>query len=121
MALLALDGFEGSQARMRTGDWVTVPPKEGALAVNFGKLLQRWTGGANQTPIHRVIGVGTERFSIPFFREPSVNAVISHIPGCGAPFEQDIYGDHLWEATVGFVEQRGIAHLRHPKGIGAAS
>ncbi len=106
---------------MRTGDWVTVPPKEGALAVNFGKLLQRWTGGANQTPIHRVIGVGTERFSIPFFREPSVNAVISHIPGCGAPFEQDIYGDHLWEATVGFVEQRGIAHLRHPKGIGAAS
>jgi hypothetical protein len=68
-----------------------VPPDDGCLAVNFGQVLERWTGGRIRATEHRVLsGV--------------------------APFEPFYFGDHLWETTTRFVEQRGIAHLRRPMG-----
>ncbi len=117
MTLLSQDGVEGLQAKMRNGDWITVPPRDGTLAVNFGKLLARWTGHKIRATSHRVIGHGLVRHSIPFFYEPSINAVISHIPNCGEPFSPVAYGDHLWEETTKFVEQIGVANLRKPRGL----
>jgi isopenicillin N synthase-like dioxygenase len=119
VTLLAQDGVEGLQAQMRDGSFVMVPPREGALAVNFGKLLQRWSGGLIRATVHRVIGNGQPRFSIPFFFEPSIDALIAPIKGCGEPFEPVSYGDHLWEATTRCVEQKGIAQLRQPRGPGS--
>lgn len=116
VTLLAQDGVEGLQAQMPDGSWAMVPPREEAVAVNFGKLLNRWTGGRILATVHRVIGNGQRRFSIPFFFEPSINAIIAPIKGCGTPFDPVTYGDHLWEATTRFVEQKGIAHLRQPRG-----
>lgn len=118
VTLLAQDGVEGLQAQGPGSEWLDVPPVEGTLAVNFGKLLARWTGGRVRATLHRVIGNNRERYSIPFFFEPSVDAVISPLPLDGAePFEPVSYGDHLWEATTKFVEQAGIAHLRQPRGV----
>ncbi len=118
VTLLAQDGVEGLQARSKDGSWLDVPPAEGTLAVNFGKLLARWTGGRINATLHRVIGRNRERCSIPFFYEPSVDTVISPLPG-GEAFAPVSYGDHLWEATTQFVEQKGIAHLRTPRGVKA--
>ena len=118
VTLLAQDGVEGLQAQGRDGAWLDVPPAEGSLAVNFGKLLSRWTGGRIQATLHRVIGRNRERYSVPFFYEPSVDAVIAPLPVAGSDdFEPVTYGDHLWEATTKFVEQAGIAHLRAPRGV----
>ena len=116
VTLLAQDGVEGLQAKTRDGDWIDVPPSEGTLAVNFGKLLARWTGGRINATLHRVIGKDRQRYSVPFFYEPSVDTVISPLPG-GEAFDPVSYGDHLWEATTQFVEQKGIAHLRTPRGV----
>jgi len=119
VTLLAQDGVEGLQAHIRDGSWLDVPPIEGTLAVNFGKLLARWTGGRINATLHRVIGRNRQRYSVPFFYEPSVDTVISPLPG-GEAFEPVSYGDHLWEATTQFVEQKGIAHLRPPRGVNTA-
>jgi isopenicillin N synthase-like dioxygenase len=122
MTLLAQDGVGGLQAQFPDGAWVDVPPEEGSLAVNFGKVLERWTGGLIRATVHRVLGSGEERFSIPFFYEARVDAVIAPLPLAGAtPFEPFSYGDHLWEATTQFVEQKGIKHLRKPRGIDGRS
>lgn len=117
VTLLAQDGVEGLQAQARDGSWVTVPPVEGTLAVNFGKLLERWSGGRIRATTHRVIGNGAERMSIPFFYEPAVDAVIAPIRGLSDDFAPFSYGDHLWDCTTKFVEQKGIAHLRTPRGV----
>jgi isopenicillin N synthase-like dioxygenase len=118
VTLLAQDGVAGLQAQASDGTWLDVPPREGTLAVNFGKLLERWTGGRVRATLHRVIGGNSERFSIPFFYEPAVDAVIAPLPLEGAEtFAPVSYGDHLWEATTKFVEQAGIAHLRKPRGV----
>lgn len=81
------------------------------------RKLWRWTGGMIRATVHRVLGSGEERFSIPFFYEARVDAVIAPLPlAAAAPFEPFSYGDHLWEATTQFVEQKGIKHSRRPRG-----
>jgi isopenicillin N synthase-like dioxygenase len=118
VTLLAQDGVAGLEVEDRDGRWIGVPPTEGTLVVNFGKLLERWTGGAVRATRHRVIGTGRERFSVPFFYEPAVDAVVAPLGhGIGADFAPVTYGDHLWEATTQFIEQKGIAHLRKPRGL----
>jgi len=114
VTLLAQDGVAGLQVEDRAGQWIGIPPGEGTLVVNFGKLLERWTDGRVRATRHRVVGAGTERFSIPFFYEPAVDAMIAPL-GLGESFTPVSYGDHLWEATTKFIEQRGIAHLRQPR------
>jgi isopenicillin N synthase-like dioxygenase len=111
VTLLAQDGVAGLEVEDRAGTWIGVPPREATLVVNFGKLLEHWTGGRVRATRHRVTGSGAERFSIPFFYEPAVDAVIAPL-GPGQNFAPVTYGDHLWEATTRFIEQRGIAHLR---------
>jgi isopenicillin N synthase-like dioxygenase len=117
MTLLAQDGVAGLQAQHRDGRWVDVPPQEGSLAVNFGKVLELWTGGRIRATRHRVLGTGSERHSIPFFHEARPDAVIAPLPLPGMqPFEPFYFGDHLWDVATRFVEQKGISHLRTPRG-----
>jgi len=115
LTLLAQDGVEGLQARHIDGDWIDVPPQEGTLAVNFGKVLQQWCGGRIRATEHRVIGKGRERRSIPFFHEARADAEISPLPLAGAAqFEPFLFGDYLWATTTQFVEFKGMERLRKP-------
>ena len=115
LTLLAQDGVEGLQARLRSGDWVDVPPLEGTLAVNFGKVLERWCGGRIKATEHRVLGTGRERRSIPFFYEARADAEIAPLPLPGAAqFEPFLFGDYLWATTTQFVEFAGMERLRKP-------
>ncbi len=113
VTLLAQDGVAGLQARMRSGEWVDVPPLEGTLVVNFGQVLEQWSAGRIRATEHRVLGSGRERFSIPFFYEARADAVIAPLPldrpDRFAPFE---YGDFLWRRMTSFVEFRGMERER---------
>ena len=121
VTLLAQDGVEGLQAKNLAGEWIDVPPVNGTLAVNFGQLLERWSGGRVRATRHRVIAPKTARFSIPFFYEPRVDAEIAPLPLSGAdPFEPFLYGDYLWESATNFVEMSGIKHLRLPRRANAS-
>lgn len=116
VTLLAQDGVEGLQAKNHSGDWIDVPPADGTLAVNFGQLLERWTGGVVQATRHRVVAPKRERFSIPFFYEPRADAEIAPLPVPGASdFKPFLYGDYLWEAATSFVEMAGVKGLRKPR------
>ena len=121
LTLLAQDGVPGLQARSRDGAWLDVPAHEGALAVNFGQVLERWSGGRIRATEHRVIGSPRERFSIPFFYEARADAAIRPLPGDDpASFEPFLYGDYLWERITAFVEFRGMERQRRPRGVRAA-
>ncbi len=113
LTLLAQDGVEGLQARHSNGDWIDVPPQDGTLAVNFGKVLEQWCGGQIKATEHRVIGAGRERRSIPYFHEARADAEIAPLPLDGAAqFEPFRYGDYLWATTTQFVEFKGMEGLR---------
>jgi isopenicillin N synthase-like dioxygenase len=115
LTLLAQDGVLGLQARHRGGDWLDVPPADGTLAVNFGKVLERWSAGRIKATEHRVIGTGKERYSIPFFYEARADAEIRPLPmDPPGSFESFLYGDYLWATTTQFVEFKGMEALRAP-------
>jgi isopenicillin N synthase-like dioxygenase len=117
VTLLAQDGVPGLQARARDGGWADVPPTEGALAVNFGEVLARWSAGRIRATEHRVLGSGAERCSIPFFYEARADAEIRPLPQDDpASFAPFLYGDHLWARMTGFVEFRGMERARRPGG-----
>jgi isopenicillin N synthase-like dioxygenase len=113
ITLLAQDGVPGLQARLRSGEWVDVPPLEGTLVVNFGQVLQQWSAGRIRATEHRVLGSGRERFSIPFFYEARAEATIAPLPldrpDLFAPFD---YGDFLWKRMTSFVEFQGMERER---------
>jgi isopenicillin N synthase-like dioxygenase len=119
LTLLAQHGVGGLQARDRHGAWMDVPSLEGALAVNFGKVLERWSAGRIKATEHRVIGSGEPRMSIPFFYEARVDAEIRPLPmDAAASFAPFLYGDYLWATTTQFVEFKGMERLRTPRRTG---
>ena len=120
VTLLAQDGVEGLQAKNHAGTWIDVPPADGTLAVNFGQLLERWTGGVVQATRHRVVAPKRARYSIPFFYEPRADALIAPLPiAGGGDFAPFLYGDYLWESATNFVEMAGVKGLRRPRGAAA--
>jgi isopenicillin N synthase-like dioxygenase len=115
LTLLAQDGVSGLQARHRDGTWLDVPPVDDGLAVNFGKVLELWSGGRIKATEHRVIGSGRERMSIPFFYEARADAEIRPLPMDHAEsFQPFFYGNYLWATTTQFVEFKGMESLRKP-------
>jgi len=88
------------------GQWVDVPPLRGALVVNAGDLLARWTNGRWKSNVHRVINPpkaltgSTRRLSIVLFTGPNADARIECLPSCQgvdrpAKYEPIIAHDHL--------------------------
>ncbi|HVX07979.1 isopenicillin N synthase family dioxygenase, partial [Humibacter sp.] len=49
------------------GEWIDVPPIDGAFVVNIGDMLDIWSNGAFVATLHRVRKVAEERYSFPLF------------------------------------------------------
>lgn len=85
LTLLLTDGEPGLEVRPRGGDWIDVPHVPGALVVNIGDCLMRWTNDIYVSTPHRVRPPDHRRRSVAFFLDPNPDAVISALPGTGTP------------------------------------
>ncbi|OBG77361.1 oxidoreductase [Mycobacterium sp. E2462] len=96
--LLAEPGSRGLQVRRDGGDWVDVPPRDGAFIVNIGELLEVATGGYLRATEHRVDlrGARAERISVPFFFNPRLDA---QVPLLTLPAELTAPGADGWTPT----------------------
>ena len=70
LTLLATDGSPGLEVQTRKSEWVSVNASPGTFIINFGEMLQMWSGGRVVATPHRVIGGDKARISIPFFFNP---------------------------------------------------
>jgi isopenicillin N synthase-like dioxygenase len=71
----------------RDGQWLSVTPREGELAVNVGDMLQRLTNGKLRSTTHRVANPvsarrGHARYSMPFFLHFRPDYLIETLPSC---------------------------------------
>ncbi|ALE05853.1 2OG-Fe(II) oxygenase [Arthrobacter sp. ERGS1:01] len=62
-------------------DWIAVAPIPGALVVNLGEMLEVATNGYLMATVHRVTAPppGVDRYSVPFFWSPRLDAVIDPV------------------------------------------
>jgi len=96
VTLLWADEVKGLQVLGDNGSWNDVSPLPGALLVNLGDLTARWTNERWKSTLHRVKppvigGTIKRRRSAAFFFDGNVDAVISTLPGCVEPGEQELY------------------------------
>lgn len=69
--------------------WIPVPPRANSLVVNLGGELERWSNGRFKATLHCVVNeTGRERFSLPFFFEPNLDAAVEPLPCTGEPQER---------------------------------
>ncbi|TMV35589.1 isopenicillin N synthase family oxygenase, partial [Thioclava sp. BHET1] len=85
LTLLMTDGIAGLQVKPRGRDWIDVPHLPGALTVNIGDCLMRWSNDLYISTPHRVQPPPRPRRSIAFFLDPNPDSLISALPGTGAP------------------------------------
>lgn len=98
-----------------TDSWVPIPPAEGALVINIGDLMARWTNDRWTSTLHRVVNpdaaVGStatasqRRQSMPFFHNANYSAIVEALPTCVPAGEQPRYepvmaGPHLAGKTT---------------------
>lgn len=81
ITLLLQDDVGGLQALSRDDGWIDVPPRPGTIVVNLADAVQVWTNDCYRAAVHRVRPMTeTERYSIPFFANPSGSTLIEPIP-----------------------------------------
>ncbi|GGN61314.1 2-oxobutyrate oxidase [Streptomyces albiflavescens] len=82
LTLLLQDQVGGLQVQREDGLFHDVPPLPGAFVVNLGELLEVATNGYLIATNHRVVSPAgaTERFSVPFFYNPRLDARIEPLP-----------------------------------------
>jgi isopenicillin N synthase-like dioxygenase len=86
MTILAQNRIPGLSLRLTSGEWVDAPAPEGALLINGGMMLRRWTDNRFLATPHRVINrSGRERYAIPFFFDANYTAVMAPITADGSP------------------------------------
>lgn len=117
LTLLAQDNVGGLQVRNRAGEWVDAPYRPGALVMNSGDILHRWSNGHFISTPHRVINrSGRARYSCPFFFDPDMHAQITPLPSrvsaeTPARFEPLVYGDFL----MGQLRANHDQHAQRPQ------
>ncbi|KAG9146366.1 hypothetical protein Leryth_018415 [Lithospermum erythrorhizon] len=73
LTILAQDDVGGLEVKRKTdGEWVRVKPTPNAYIINVGDIIQVWSNDKYESVEHRVVvNSEKERFSIPFFLNPS--------------------------------------------------
>jgi isopenicillin N synthase-like dioxygenase len=104
LTLLVQDPSGGLEVLDADGRWLDAPPIPGAVLVNIGDLMQRWTNLEFRSTQHRVAvpadeRAGAARFSVAFFCEPNSDTEIACLPtarDAATPrFAPVLAGDHM--------------------------
>jgi isopenicillin N synthase-like dioxygenase len=103
LTILRLDAEPGLQVQSADGSWVDVEAPDGALVINLGDLMQRWTNDRWRSTMHRVVvpegRCAERRLTMPFFHNANWDARIECIVvGDERPRHEPVLaGAHLME------------------------
>ncbi|GAB2541379.1 isopenicillin N synthase family dioxygenase [Nocardia heshunensis] len=103
LTVLWADQVAGLQVLGSDGVWHDVAPADGALLVNLGDLMARWTNERWLSTLHRVKppvvdGTIRRRRSAAYFCDGNADALIETLPSClgdGSKYEPVTVAEHL--------------------------
>lgn len=80
LTVLLQDNVGGLQV-FKDGYWHNIPPVPDAFVINTGDMMQVWSNDTYQAAVHRVLAMDrSDRYSIPFFFNPSAQTEVSPLP-----------------------------------------
>jgi isopenicillin N synthase-like dioxygenase len=81
LTILMQDEHPGLEVQ-RDGRWHLVRPVPGALTINIGDIVQVWSNDRYKAALHRVVVADPrhERYSMPFFLNPSYETTYEPLP-----------------------------------------
>ncbi|WP_238367219.1 isopenicillin N synthase family dioxygenase [Mesobacterium pallidum] len=101
VTLLKQDNVGGLEVRNKHGEWIPAPPIDGTFVMNVGDILAKWSNGRFVSTPHRVRNLSpNDRYSQPFFYDPSMSALVECPPAMLEAGETPrmtpvLYGDYL--------------------------
>ena len=111
VTVLWADRVPGLEIHGVDGEWHPVLPADGALLVNLGDAIARWTNEEWISTMHRVAAPRVQgrlvpRRSAAYFHDGNVDAVIECLPSCvsadnPARYEPVTVGEHLAAKLAG--------------------
>ncbi|WP_159769094.1 isopenicillin N synthase family dioxygenase [Streptomyces sp. HM190] len=127
LTLLLQDQVGGLQVEREDGQFHDVPPVPGAFVVNLGELLEVATQGYLVATKHRVVSPpgATERFSVPFFYNPRLDARIeplvfpyaSAAPGVTDDPANPLFAEYGYNELKGKLRAHPLVAERHHAGL----
>ncbi|MFJ9520726.1 isopenicillin N synthase family dioxygenase [Kitasatospora sp. NPDC101801] len=123
ITLLLQDDVGGLEVLRSDGGYLAVPPMPGAFVVNLGELLEVATDGYLKATRHRVVSPpgARERFSVPFFYNPRLDAHITpldfphahHAPGATQDPENPLFAEFGRNELKGYARAHPEVTRRH--------
>ncbi|WP_329559668.1 isopenicillin N synthase family oxygenase [Streptomyces uncialis] len=123
LTLLLQDEVGGLQVEREDGAFHDVPPLPGAFVVNLGELLEVATDGYLVATNHRVVSPlgATERFSVPFFYNPRLDARVEPLafpyapraPGVTSDPDNPLYAEYGRNELKGKLRAHPQVTARH--------
>ncbi|MFD3453110.1 isopenicillin N synthase family dioxygenase [Streptomyces sp. NPDC058691] len=130
LTLLLQDEVGGLEVERSDGRFHDVPPLPGAFVVNLGELLEVATDGWLKATNHRVVSPpgARERFSVPFFYNPRLDARIAplpfahaqHAPGATQDPANPLFAEYGRNELKGWLRAHPeVARRHHPDLVAA--
>ena len=122
LTMLAQADLPGLSIKMPSGHWVDVPVVRGALVVNSGDLMRRWTNHRFRSTPHRAINrnPGADRYAIPFFFDCSIDYPMECLPTCQGPDNPPKYEPISYMDYMLWFTRKNYDHVRSIDGTEAA-
>jgi isopenicillin N synthase-like dioxygenase len=96
LTVLLQDMQPGLQV-LRGDRWHLIQPREAALVINIGDIVQVWSNDLYRAPLHRVLGnTSVPRYSAPYFYNPSYDTVYAPLAGVCDVAHPPLYRPISW-------------------------
>ncbi len=82
LTLLPLSDVPGLEVMTPSGEWLPAAHIPGAVLVNTGEFLNRWTNGRFIATPHRVVSPAADRYSMAVFYNPDDQTVAEPLDTC---------------------------------------
>jgi len=116
ITLLPLSEVPGLEVLSQSGKWIPAPHIPGAIVVNTGEFLNRWTNGRFIATPHRVVAPATDRYAITFFYSPCDEAVAEPLDTCVGPDNPAVYEPMSFIEYLAYYSDGNFLHLKRKRG-----
>ena len=112
LTLLPVHEVPGLEILTQSGRWIPAPHIPGAILVNTGEFLNRWTNGRFIATPHRVMTPKTDRYAITFFFNPRDDALATPLDTCVGPANPARYEPMAFIDYFAYYTQGNYLHMR---------